>query len=168
MPFYEFDQNNTGGSFTVDENLCQRLYIEADTAEEANKKAKKLGVYFNGCEDGMDCECCGDRWYPVSTPVPLEKFKTEGYRAGTYQRTSFHDTAENRWKEKYGSYQVVEKPRWNASHGIKEYEGRIAFANIAEYANYLANDFTAWTKPHSRIFYKDDSVTEIYGKERGK
>jgi hypothetical protein len=24
----------------------------------------KAGIYFNGVEDGQDCECCGDRWYP--------------------------------------------------------------------------------------------------------
>lgn len=28
--FYEYNQNNSGGSFIVDKNLCHRLMIEAD------------------------------------------------------------------------------------------------------------------------------------------
>ncbi len=63
--FYYFRQNNSGGSFVVDKTLCVQVYIEADTAEEANKKAEMLGIYFNGCDKGLDCSCCGDRWYRV-------------------------------------------------------------------------------------------------------
>ena len=60
--FYTFDQNNSGGQF-IGPNY---IIIEADSAEEANTIAQEsAGVYFNGCEDGIDCECCGDRWYPV-------------------------------------------------------------------------------------------------------
>ena len=61
--FYTFDQNNSGGQF-IGPNY---IIIEADSAEEANTIAQEsAGVYFNGCEDNIDCECCGDRWYPVS------------------------------------------------------------------------------------------------------
>ncbi len=60
--FYEFCQNNSGGSFEVNEKVCHRLFIEALSAEDANEKAGNLGVYFDGCDLGMDCECCGDRW----------------------------------------------------------------------------------------------------------
>ena len=63
--FYKFSQNNTGGSFEVDDKLCHRLFIEAENAKTANKKAKELGAYFNGCYKGLDCDCCGDRWYKV-------------------------------------------------------------------------------------------------------
>jgi hypothetical protein len=65
--FYNFDQNNSGGSFVVDNDLCHRLYIEADSADEATAIAESMGVYFDGCESGMDCECCGDRWYRLWT-----------------------------------------------------------------------------------------------------
>ena len=61
--FYQFDQNNSGGSFVVDDDLCHRLFIEADSADEATAIAESMGVYFDGVDDGMDCECCGDRWY---------------------------------------------------------------------------------------------------------
>lgn len=63
MKFFEFTQNNSGGMFVVDEKICHRLFIEADNEEVATQKAKKLGVYFDGVDRGMDCECCGDRWY---------------------------------------------------------------------------------------------------------
>lgn len=73
--FYEFSQNNTGGSFDVDNFVCHRLFIEAESAKKANKKAKELGVYFNGCEKNLDCNCCGDRWYKVdeSDKIDLKK-----------------------------------------------------------------------------------------------
>lgn len=57
--FYIFNQNNTGGHFDVDENLCHRLYIEADTKSEAISKAEKLGCYWDGVLRGIDCPCCG-------------------------------------------------------------------------------------------------------------
>lgn len=60
--WYEFNQNNSGGSFTVDDQVCHVLYIEADSVNEANHKAIDKGVYFNGFENGIDCYCCGDRW----------------------------------------------------------------------------------------------------------
>ena len=64
MNWYQFSQNNSGGSFVVDDKLCCELYIEAQNTDEANTIAERLGVYFDGVEQGLDCECCGDRWYP--------------------------------------------------------------------------------------------------------
>ena len=61
--FYEFDQNNSGGVFITDNNLCHRLYIEADSIDEAISKAEELGCYWDGVTKGLDCPCCGDRWY---------------------------------------------------------------------------------------------------------
>lgn len=63
MAWFKFDQNNSGGSFDFDDKLTHRLFIEADTEEEAEAKAFEMGVYYNGCENGLDCPCCGDRWY---------------------------------------------------------------------------------------------------------
>lgn len=69
--FYEYSQNNSGGSLHTDDKLCHRVYIEADNAQEANDKAEQLGMYWNGCDDEIDCPCCGDRWYSASEPVSL-------------------------------------------------------------------------------------------------
>ena len=61
--FYTFTQNNSGGSFITDEAIAHYVIIEADSADEANSIAESKGIYFNGCEIGEDCPCCGDRWY---------------------------------------------------------------------------------------------------------
>jgi hypothetical protein len=63
--WYEFSQNNSGGSFTIDprDGLGPRVWIEAESADDANDRAESLGIYFNGCDREIDCDCCGDRWY---------------------------------------------------------------------------------------------------------
>lgn len=66
MSFYKFKQNNSGGGFDLDDKVTIAVWIEADTPSQANSKAEEIGIYFNGCDDGTDCECCGDRWYEVS------------------------------------------------------------------------------------------------------
>lgn len=60
--FFTFNQNNSGGSFTLDEDrgITHYVIIEAFSAEDANRRAEDIGLYFDG--DG-DCPCCGDRWY---------------------------------------------------------------------------------------------------------
>lgn len=64
--YYIFDQNNSGGSFDVNDNVAEYVIIEANNNEEANDKAEDIGIYFNGVNQGLDCDCCGDRWYPTS------------------------------------------------------------------------------------------------------
>ena len=66
MPFYYFNQNNSGGRFVFEKDrLSHHVIIEAENHHLANDKAESLGIYFNGCADDRDCECCGDRWYPA-------------------------------------------------------------------------------------------------------
>lgn len=60
--FFTFGQNNSGGGFVVDGDVSHYVIIEAHNAEEANELAEEVGIYFNGCDDGTDCSCCGDRW----------------------------------------------------------------------------------------------------------
>jgi hypothetical protein len=62
MKLYEFNQNNSGGYFVTNENLCHRVFIEADNVREAIEKAEQLGCYWDGVNKGIDCSCCGDRW----------------------------------------------------------------------------------------------------------
>ena len=73
--FFEFNQNNSGGSFDFDEKagISHYVIIEAESAEAANTRAEYIGLYFNGCEEQRDCDCCGDRWYSAygnGDPVP--------------------------------------------------------------------------------------------------
>ena len=74
MPFWTFQQNNSGGIFThePENGLGYSVCIEADTDAQATAKAESIGIYFDGVASGQDCACCGDRWYkafgPFNTP----------------------------------------------------------------------------------------------------
>ena len=67
---YVFQQNNTFGTF--DAGVGHTVLAEALTREEACARAQTVGVYFNGCATGRDCDCCGNRWEePWDTPLPF-------------------------------------------------------------------------------------------------
>lgn len=68
--FYTFEQNNTGG--TWDKDLGYVVIIEAENPKQANEKAEEHGLYFNGVMNGIDCPCCGDRWYEVDEYDSIE------------------------------------------------------------------------------------------------
>ena len=59
--FYHYSQNNSGGSFDFDreKGITHYVVIEAENASLADRRAKSIGLYFDG--EG-DCPCCGDRW----------------------------------------------------------------------------------------------------------
>ena len=59
--FFLYRQNNSGGCFDQDENVDVNVIIEA--RYEPNRIAEDIGIYFDGVYKGMDCSCCGDRWY---------------------------------------------------------------------------------------------------------
>ncbi len=54
--FYTYNQNNSGGRFT---KPSKYFIVEANSANVANAIAEDNGLYFNGCETGGDCPCCG-------------------------------------------------------------------------------------------------------------
>lgn len=64
--FFEYIQNNSGGEFHIDKKrgIGEIVIIEAVNADHANRIAERKGLYFNGVDEGKDCDCCGDRWYP--------------------------------------------------------------------------------------------------------
>lgn len=82
MNWYNFTQNNSGGYFDVDDKVCHRLFIEAESFDDAIKKAEELGCYWDGVNKGIDCSCCGDRWSIMrdNNPINIEKYATEGWR----------------------------------------------------------------------------------------
>lgn len=41
LKWYEFTQNNSGGYFEADENVCHRMLIEASSFDEAFEKSRK-------------------------------------------------------------------------------------------------------------------------------
>lgn len=102
LKWYQFRQNNSGGSFVQNDSIGTYVLIQAYSAEEANDLAEnKAGIYFNGCDDGLDCSCCGDRWYrayssdkgdkePVIYDTPVEDYFS---KQRDVLSSFFHDTA---------------------------------------------------------------------------
>ena len=149
LNFYEFDQNNSGGSFDVTDKLCHRLIIQASSEKEAIRIAEDMGVYFDGCEKGIDCDCCGDRWYSSSL-IEIPK------RYGTFTSEQANSIA--------GEYAIVEatnfKGRPIVKNGDRGFD--VFFDDVVKYAQYLTDSYGGWTSPDCRIFYKDGTVKEIY------
>ncbi|WP_144666767.1 DUF7296 family protein [Bacillus altitudinis] len=162
MAFYEYSQNNSGGHFEVNEKLCHRLFIEADSHSESESIAEDLGVYFNGVDDGVDCGCCGDRWYS-GNEVDLLEINENGYEVSVYDGLG---DAEKVWCDGYGAYEIHTEPDWQKNI-FRKFSGKIKFRDIEEYAQFLADEY-GWTTPDARIFYKDGSVTEINKRKGGR
>ena len=101
--FYEFYQNNSGGYFDTSVPLC--LWVEASSAEEACAIAEEHGVYFDGVDKGIDCECCGDRWYS-----PLDQPKTrEEVDELIEVRTGPDAIKWDEWPSQEAEFKIVEK-----------------------------------------------------------
>jgi hypothetical protein len=149
VKFYEITQNNSGGSWDIDENLCHRLFIEADSEDEALGKAEGLGVYFDGCSDGTDCSCCGDRWSRHADEIVLP------YRYGTF---SLEDVMDRATRHKIGYAQTTW--RFLGTHEPEPDKYDLIFPTVESYAQYLASEYRA-TTPEARIFYKNGKVKEI-------
>ncbi len=90
--FFHFSQNNSGGSFAYDEaaGITAHVIIEAASSDDANRRAEEAGIYFDGCDAGIDCDCCGDRWHPAwGAGDDTPKVYGSDIRAEGGYRTSF-------------------------------------------------------------------------------
>lgn len=65
MTFYLYNQNNSGGHMKIDliSGITEYVIVEANSPEEADNYFESIGGYFDGVYAGVDCDCCGDRWY---------------------------------------------------------------------------------------------------------
>jgi hypothetical protein len=61
---FVYRQNNSAGRFIGPKTIA----VVAETVEQANELAITQGAYFDGVAKGLDCECCGDRWYRKTEP----------------------------------------------------------------------------------------------------
>jgi hypothetical protein len=63
--FYTYHQNNSGGSYKNNDagGIGPIVIVEATSADDANRRAENIGLYFDGYGD---CECCGNRWHVQS------------------------------------------------------------------------------------------------------
>lgn len=111
MKWFEFNQNNSGGYFDVDDKVCHRLFIEAEAFNDAVEKAEELGCYWDGVDKGIDCSCCGDRWGKWDDrPVDLERYKTEGYKSLSHGTLYFNNI------EEYAQF-LADKFGWTVPDG---------------------------------------------------
>ena len=105
--YFDFTQNNSGGGFNRDENLGDHVLIAAKDANDANERLMRLGGYFDGVDDGTDCDCCGDRWYrawrteqgteeplicEMLIPVYMQQFRWPGKQIVVHHADGFKDT----------------------------------------------------------------------------
>jgi hypothetical protein len=172
MNFYEFCQNNTGGSFVVNDKLCHRLIIEAKDGRAANRIAEDLGCYWDGVDSGMDCPCCGDRWYPGDlVDLAMINTKWKGYevsewlsantKKGKTTDQTITDETIKLIKNQYKGMTWIEEPKLKLySWGATSVVGRLRLDSIEQYAQIMA-DLYGWTSPDVRIFYADGTVKEI-------
>jgi hypothetical protein len=140
MKFYELVQNNSGGSFAVNDDVTHRILVEAGEYKEAISIFESLGVYWNGVEEGMDCECCGDRWYsPSEINFP--------YNYGGFKKSNAESIA-----ERYGA-SVIKRTQYS---GNREFD--VVFDTPESYMQYLADEY-GWSKPDGYIYYKTDGFS---------
>jgi hypothetical protein len=60
---YSFHQNNSGGYYDLPaKNIIVK---DARDSEHATEIAIAAGMYLQGVSLGVDCDCCGDRWYGI-------------------------------------------------------------------------------------------------------
>lgn len=154
--FYEFTQNNSGGSFDVDENVCHRVIIEAIDDKHAQSIFEPMIENQSG-----SCPCCGDRWSSYdSDEIELSRWKEEGYPIGVYNHNCYKD-AEERWFKLYGEFPRIEEPTWQTKYGSKEFIGKIYFDTIEQYCQFMANAY-GWTVPDVRIHFLDGTKKEFF------
>lgn len=152
--FYEFSQNNSGGSFDVDDNVCHRVIIEAIDTNHAKSIFEPMIENQSG-----SCPCCGDRWSSYDPDeIELPKWEEKGYSVGVY---SHYNNAEKRWFTLYGEFPRIEEPTWQKKYGSKEFTGKIYFENIEQYCQFMANAY-GWTVPDVRIHFLDGTKKEIF------
>ena len=108
--FFDYSQNNSGGGFDMDDakGICETVIIEAENAEDADRRAEEIGLYFNGCASGVDCPCCGNRWSAQNTswrneegdPVPsIYGTPVWGTSASMYRSRAFIHYLDGRVEE---------------------------------------------------------------------
>lgn len=151
--FFAFTQNNSGGRFDVDDNVCHRVVIEAIDAKHAQSRFEPMIENQSG-----SCPCCGDRWSSYEPDeIELIMWKENGYPVGV---SGHYKDAEERWFNLFGELPRKKEPEWIKRYGIKDFSGLVYFENIEQYCQFLANLYGS-TTPDIRIHYLDGTKKEI-------
>lgn len=123
--FFNFRQNNSGGSFDDNDDVCEEVIIEAHSPEEANLLADNHGIYFDGCAMGLDCSCCGDRWYRLyedekgtDEPMIYSKKVKEVYKGMFRNKCIIYYLNGKKEKVIFKTYKDCPKHEWERHYNI--------------------------------------------------
>ena len=127
--FYIYRQNNSGGYFDNNEKVGQYVIIERDSGFIADEFFETLVE-----DQSPSCPCCGWRWestFDDELKFPITK--------APYIYTH-HKDYENKWKLKYGEFEITEQPSVVEVFGTKQYRGIVNLNTVEDYAQYLVNN----------------------------
>lgn len=154
LKFYEFNQNNSGGYMDVDNNVAHRVFIEAESQEQAIAKFEPMIE-----NQSSSCPCCGDRWSSYDPDeVELNRLSIKGYPVGVY--THYKDY-EKRFAKITEGLRFIEPPKIIKNTYAEEYKGVVAIDTIEQYARFLANQY-GYSKPDAIIHYASGDKKEIF------
>ena len=142
--FYHYSQKNSFGTFdeNAEDGIGTDIIVEAHSSKDANKRAKKIGLYFDGVEKDIDCPCCGDRWYEVDeddrtikpaingkalTDIESGYFRKEvyiHYLNGNIECYKFKLSEEDRLKEEQLQADLEKSDNWRVYvYGVEDQDG---------------------------------------------
>lgn len=112
LRWYEYCQNNSGGSFVMNDAVSVYVLVQASNQDEADKVAKSNGIYFNAVHKGYDCDCCGDRWYEGEELDAFRTYQWNGSGSTKHEFTDVRDYAQNQsnigdWNKEGKPYVIV-------------------------------------------------------------
>lgn len=179
--WYRFNQNNSGGSHAYDASagISVNVYIEAENAIEANERAESIGIYFNGVDEGYDCSCCGDSWYPAydydavnNVPSPDEPFIIDDNSSGLKPIKWMKDGQAETFihplnKPFYGTFQKL-------VHIKRKVTGYGMYFSHYDVGDIIAVGDDGWDRsgnfqapsPNAEVYLTSDSKITDYGKVR--
>lgn len=148
--FFSFSQNNSGGHFDVDENVCHTVIIEAVNENHAKSLFEPMIVF-----QSSSCPCCGDRWSPEYCDEVKE---TNEFEADVFEKGK---EGEQKWFDFYGKFEIVKPPSWQKQYGVTIFKGTVKTNTIEEYCQFMANRW-GWTIPDIRVHFLDGTKKEFF------
>ena len=148
--FYEFDQNNSGGYFDVDENVCSSVIIEAQNEDEAIDILERITG-----DQSPSCPCCEDRWSSCNREF-------EPHAEGVFLYDEPNVNIPSKWNDKFGKFKRDEEPSWGKKHSLFKFGCNVNISTVEEYADFLCRKQPNRTSPQIRILYLDGSKQEYF------
>lgn len=138
----------------VDDNVCHRVFIEAETSKDAQNKFEPMIE-----NKSSSCPCCGDRWSGCDPDeVELERLSTKGYPVGVYTNYKDYD---KRFDKIINGLRLIEEPKLIKHSYGKEFRGIVAIDTVEQYAQFMANQY-GYSTPDAIIHYANGTKKQIF------